>query len=109
MEVEGEELLKESKEYKVVNSFKEAYRATSYIGGGVSAGFGVARAATIIAESSSSAASTATSIAVGVGATALKVVGASLFVVGAVVGVACGGYFTNKYCQELIQKFENFF
>ena len=48
MEVEGEELLKESKEYKVVNSFKEAYRATSYIGGGVSAGFGVARAATIM-------------------------------------------------------------
>ena len=109
IEIEGEELLKESTEYKVGNSIKVAGEAASYIGGGVSAGIGVARAATIIAESSSSAASTATSIAVGVGATALKVVGASLFVVGAVVGVACGGYFTNKYCQELIQKFENFY
>ena len=109
MEVEGEKLLNESTGYKVGNSFKVAGEAASYIGGGVSAGFCVARAATIIAESSSSTASTATSIAVGVGATALKVVGASLFVVGAVVGIACGGYFTNKYCQELIQKFENFY
>ena len=109
MEVKGEDLLKETTGYQVGNSFKVTGEAASYIGGGVSVGVGVARAASIAAESSSSVASTATTIAVGAGATALTVVGAGLFVVGAVVGVACGSYFTNKYCNELINKFEDYY
>jgi len=32
-----------------------------------------------------------------------------LFVVGAAVGVALGGYFTHKYCEELIDKFEDYY
>ena len=49
-----------------------------------------------------------TSIAIGTGISLLKLVGARLIVLGAIIGVACGGYFINKYCQELIEKIEDF-
>ena len=109
MEVKGEELIKESTAYTVGNSFKVTGEAATYIGGGVSVGTGIIRAATTVAETSSSAAATATTVAVGVGSTALKVLGAGLVVVGAAVGVALGGYFTTKYCDELINKFEDYY
>ena len=109
MEVKGEDLIKESTAYTVGNSFKVTGEVASYIGGGVSVGTGIIRAAATVAETSSSAAATATSVAVGIGSTALKVVGAGFVVVGAAVGVALGGFFTNKYCEELINKFEDFY
>lgn len=110
MEIKGEELTQESTAYTVGNSFKVTGEAASYIGGGAAVGTGILRAATISAEASTSTASaTATTVAVGVGSTALKVVGTGLFVLGAAVGVALGGYFTHKYCEELIDKFEDYY
>ena len=103
MQVKGEELIRETTAYKVGNSFKVTGEAATYIGGGVSVG------TSIIAESASSATATATTAAVGIGSTVLRVVGTGLFVVGAAVGVALGGYFTHKYCEELINKFEDYY
>ena len=33
----------------------------------------------------------------------------SFFGIGSIIGVACGGYFTHKYCEELINKFVEYF
>lgn len=109
MKIRGEDLLKESTKYKVGNSIKVTGEAASYIGASVSVGTGVVRAATAAIESTSSAVSTATTIAINAGATALKFIGAGLFVVGAALGVACGGYFTTIHCNELIKKFEEYY
>ena len=102
MQVKGEELITETTAYKVGNSFKVTGEAATYIGGGVSVG------TSIIAESASTAA-TATTAGVGIASTVLRVVGTGLFVVGAAVGVALGGFFTHKYCEELINKFEAYY
>jgi len=110
LKVKGEELVEESTSYKVGNSFKVTGEAASYISGGTAIGTGIIRASTIATEGATGTASaTAATAAVGIGSTALKVVGTGLFVVGAAVGVALGGYFTHKYCQELIDKFENYY
>jgi hypothetical protein len=109
MEIKGEELIKESTAYTVGNTFKVTGEAATYIGGGVSVGTGIIRAASTVAETSSTAATAATSTIVGIGATGLKVLGTGLVVVGAVVGVALGGYFTSSYCEELIDKFEDYY
>ena len=102
---EGKELIKDSTAYTVGNSFKVSGEAASYIGGGAAVGSGILKATATAAETSS----TATSAVVGIGSTGLKVVGTGLVVVGAVVGVALGGYFTSKYCEELIDKFEEYY
>ena len=109
MEIKGEELIKESTAYTVGNTFKVTGEAATYIGGGVSVGTGIIRAASTVAETSSTAASAATSTIVGIGSTGLKVLGTGLVVLGAVVGVALGGYFTSSYCEELIDKFEDYY
>ena len=100
--LKGKELIKESNSYKVGNSLKVTGEAGSYIGGGVAVGQGIIRTAT-------EAASTASSIAVGVGGTVLKVLGAGFFVIGAIAGVSLGGYFTHKYCEELLDKFVDYY
>ena len=41
--------------------------------------------------------------------TGLKVVGAVFFWIGAVTGVAMGAYYTNKFCNELIEKFTEYY
>ena len=109
MEMKGEELIQESTAYTVGNTFKVTGEAASYIGGGAAVGTGIIRAASTIAETSSATTTAATTAAVGIGSTALKAVGTGLFVVGAVVGVALGGYFTTKYCDDLINKFEDYY
>lgn len=112
MEVEGEDLIKESTSYKVGNSFKITGEAATYISGGAAVGTGILKASTLAAEttvSAGSAIASATTVAVGVGSTALKALGTSLFVLWAVVGVALGGYFTHKYCEELLDKFEKYY
>lgn len=38
-----------------------------------------------------------------------KVAGSSLGLIGVVSGVALGGYFTHKFCEELLDKFEEYF
>lgn len=108
MEVKGEELIKETTGFTVGNSFKVGGEAATYIGGGAAVGTGILRTATTAAESATSTA-TATTATVGVGSTALKVVGTGLFVIGAAVGIALGGYFTHKYCEELIDTFEDYY
>ena len=109
MEMKGEELIQESTAYTVGNTFKVTGEAASYIGGGAAVGTGIIRAASTIAETSSATTTAATTAAVGIDSTALKAVGTGLFVVGAVVGVALGGYFTTKYCDDLINKFEDYY
>ena len=110
MEVKGDDLIKESTAYTVGNSFKVTGEAATYIGGGISVGTGIIRAAAAAAETSSSAAqAAAASAAVTIGSTVLKVAGASFIVVGVVLGVGLGGFFTNKYCEELIDKFEDYY
>jgi len=105
MEMSGEELINESTTYKVGNTFKVAGEAAGYISGGVTIGSGLLKASTIAAEGSS----TAATVSVGIGSTALRAVGTGLVVVGAIVGVALGGYFTTKHCNELIDKFEKYY
>ena len=105
MEMKGEELINESTTYKVGNTFKVAGEAAGYISGGVTIGSGLLKASTIAAEGSS----TAAAVSVGIGSTALRAVGTGLVVVGAIVGVALGGYFTTKHCNELIDKFEKYY
>ena len=109
MEMKGEELIQESTAYTVGNTFKVTGEAASYIGGGAAVGTGILRAASTVAETTSATTTAATTAAVGIGSTALKAVGTGLFVVGAVVGVALGGYFTTKYCDDLINKFEDYY
>ena len=109
MEVKGDELIKETTAYTFGNSLKVTGEAATYIGGGAAVGTGILRTTTIAAESASGASATATTAAVGIGSTALKVVGTGLFVVGAAVGIGLGTYFTHKYCEELIDKFEEYY
>lgn len=105
MEIKGEEIVKESTSSKVGNALKVTGEASTYIGGSVAVGSGILKAATTVVE----ATETATTAAVGIGSTALKVVGTGLIFVGAIVGVALGGYFTTKYCEGLIDKFEDYY
>ena len=105
--LKGEELIEDTKTEKVGNSVRITGEAGSYIG--VAVGQGIMRAASAIGQTTAEGVSTASSIAVGVGATALKVVGASFFVVGAIAGVSVGGYFTHKYCEDLLNKFVEFY
>ena len=105
LEIKGEEIIKESTSYKVGNSLKVTGEASTYIGGSVAVGSGILKASTTVAE----ATETATTAAVGMGSTALKVVGAGLIFVGAIVGVTLGSYFTYQYCEDLIDKFEDYY
>ena len=107
--LKGEELIEDTKAEKVGNSIRITGEAGGYIGGGVAVDQGIIRAASTIGPTASEGISTATSVAVGVGGTALKVVGAGFFVVGAIAGVSLGGYFTHKYCEDLLDKFFEFY
>ena len=102
LEIKGDDLISETTSYKVGNSFKIAGDAGSYISGGVAIGSTLMRASTTAAEG-------ANAIATGIGTTVLRAAGVGLMAVGAVVGVALGGYFTSKHCNELIDKFEEYY
>jgi hypothetical protein len=104
--LKGEELTKESSTYKVGNSVKVTSEAGAYIGGGTAISTGIARTAATVAETGSGA---ATSTVVCFGTTALKLVGTEAFIVGALFGVGLGGYFTHKYCEELLDKFVEYY
>lgn len=106
LEMKGDELIDESTSYKVGNSFKVAGDASSYISGGVAIGTSIMRTSTAAATT---AAEGATAVVTGFGTTALRAAGVGLFALGAVVGVALGGYFTTIQCNELIDKFEEYY
>ena len=95
LEIEGDNLTYESNQYKIGNSIKVTTEAGAYIGSGVSLGSGIARA------SAEAAVETAT--------LGLKLVGSGLIIGGVILGVGLGGYFTNKYCEELLDKFVKFY
>ena len=95
LEIEGKNLTNESNQYKLGNSIKVTTEAGAYIGSGVSLSSGIARA------SAEAAVETATF--------GLKIVGSGLIIAGALLGVGLGGYFTNKYCEELLDKFVEFY
>ena len=96
--IKGEELTKESSSYVIGNSIKVGGEAGAYVGGGTSIGIGITEAA--------SSASSGIASAVG---TTLQIVGAGCFIVGALVGIALGGYFTYSYCEQLLDKFVNYY
>ena len=98
LEIEGKNLTKESNKYKIGNSIKVTTEAGAYIGSGVSIGSGISRAATASAEA---LAETATF--------GLQIVGTGLAAVGILIGVGLGGYFTSKYCEELLDKFTEYY
>lgn len=98
--LKGEELIEDTKTEKVGNSVRITGEAGNYIGGSVAVGQGIIRAASTIGQTASEGISTATSVAVG---------GTVLKVVGAIAGVSVGGYFTHKYCEDLLDKFVEFY
>ena len=77
------ELMEETQKEKADNNIVAAGRAGSYIG------------AERLAATSTG--------------TFWKVAGSSLGLIGVVSGVALGGYFTHKFCEELLDKFEEYF
>ena len=88
LEIEGQKLTEESTQYKVGNSIKITTEASAYIGSGIS------RAATEVMETAS---------------ISIRIAGAGLAVVGALLGVSLGGYFTSKYCEDLLDKFVQYY
>ena len=102
MKMDGEQLTEEDTKEKVTNSIKTTGETGIYIGGGLSIGSAFSRAATTTSEVS-------TGIISSLGTTTLKVVGTGCFVVGAISGIIVGGVMTNSYCNELLDKFENYY
>ena len=103
MEMDGEKLTKDDTKTIVTNSIKTTGESGAYIGGGVSFGTIITRTATTTTSEVSKG------IFSSLGTTSLKVVGTGFFVVGAVAGIVVGGVTTNSYCNELLDKFENFY
>jgi len=106
LEVDGDNLISDSGIYKIGNSFKVAGDAGGMIGGGVSLGIGISRSLTQVASGAGEAAANGAIIA---GTSTLKVIGSVCFILGAVVGVGTGCYFTCKHCREMIDFFEKFY
>ena len=103
MEMDGEKLTKDDTKTIVTNSIKTTGESGAYIGGGVSFGTIIIRTATTTTSEVSKG------IFSSLGTTSLKVIETGFFVVGAVAGIVVGGVMTNSYCNELLDKFENFY
>ena len=85
-------------EHTVQNGIKGVSEAGAYIGGGAVIGQGITRASTAAIETAEIGASIA-----------LRTVGIGIAAVGCVIGVGLGGYFTHKYCEQLIDKFVDYY
>ena len=94
-QIKEKDLTKESTKNKVCNGIKFTSETGAYVGSGFSIGTGVSRIA------SESILETTT---IGLG-----VCGIGLGAVGVLVGVGVGGYLTHKYCENLIDKFVNYY
>ncbi len=88
LEIEGENLTRESNDYMIGNSIKATTETGVYVGSGFSLVNGVGRIAT---------GATAESLALG-----LRFTGLGLTIFGIGIGVGLGGYFTSKYCEDLL-------
>jgi len=102
LEVDGDNLMNDSTEYKIGNTIKVSADAGSYIGGGISVGVGIYRTVSGVAE-------VATEGTVVTTTTTLKVLGTAAFAVGAFIGVGTGAYFTCKQCKDMIEYFAKFY
>ena len=95
LEIKGENLTTESNNYMIKNSIKVTTETGVYVGSGFSLVNSVGRIATEAAAESA--------------VFGLRVAGAGLAVFGIAIGVGLGGYFTSKYCQELIDLFSDYY
>ena len=95
LEVQGEDLTKESNKIKIGKGIKITSETGAYVGSGLSIGNGIGK------------------IVVDFGANAISfginILGIGLAALGASVGVGLGAYLTHKYCEELIDKFETYY
>ena len=93
--IKEKDVIKGSIKNKVCNGIRITSETGAYVGSGFSIGAGVTRFA-------GETFATATTIG-------LSVCGIGLGVVGVFVGVGLGGYLTHKFCENLIDKFVNFY
>jgi hypothetical protein len=103
---------------KNINNASKLTRFFNYVGG---TGTAMAREAAELSSKASSAtaaatsavssasASTAAANSAAIAGTVGKVFGIGLTVVGIVVGVGCGAYFTHKFCEETLDKFVEYY
>ena len=94
MELNGEEIIEENEESKEKNKKKSLFQGIFYIGGEQ------------IIEAGMEYSSKALSF---LNTTVLKVIGVGVCFVGGIIGVVFGGYFTHLYCEELLDKFEDYY
>ena len=102
LSLKGDELIKESKTFKVGNSIKVAGETGTYVAGGSAVTTGIFRASSTIIETTTTAGEI-------FGATALKLIGSGCLIAGAVIGVGLGSYFTHDYCETLLDKFVDYY
>ena len=93
MELNGEEIIKENEESEKKNvEQKSVLQGIPYVGGMVLKGIEIGSNAISFLSR-----------------TVLKVIGVGCFIVGAIIGVAYGGYLTVSYCEELLDRFEEYY
>ena len=90
-----------------VGLFGKAYNFFS--GAGKAAELAAQEAAQIARQTAAESSIAAERLAATSTGTFWKVAGSSLGLIGVVSGVALGGYFTHKFCEELLDKFEEYF
>ena len=91
------------------NTSKAIGDTTAYVGGSVAIGQGVAKGLAMAAEGAAAGGEVVAEAAVAVTGTILKCVGTGLVIVGAVVGTVTGGVLMNSYCNDLLDKFVNYY
>ena len=127
LEINMEQIIEENEDYKIKNSVKIVGETGSYLGGiasttmslsrigasGTSGASGAAGAAGAIGAIGAAGAAGATGTAGAAGvilrSIALNLLGTSLILVGAVVGISLGLYFTQKHCEEIIDKLAEYY
>ena len=90
--MKGKDLTKESKKSQICNGLKFTSETGAYVGSGFSIGSGIT-----------------SEVVQGSAALGLSICGVGLAAVGAIVGVGLGAYFTHKFCEDLIDKFVNYY
>ena len=109
LEIDGDALINESSSYKIGNAIKIGGDTGSILSGAISLGIGFSRAAIGAGQVATESAEIATEVAVTTGSIVARTFGFIFLGVGVALGVSSGAYFTTKHCNELIDKFYNFY